>query len=55
MNLFLLVIVLFCRIVVRASVDIEKDKSLTACYTYTMSGTLSRQEHLKKGKYFTCK
>ncbi len=34
--------------------DIEKDKPLTACYTYTMAGTLSRQDHLKKGKYFTC-
>lgn len=46
---------LICRIIVRASVDIEKDSVLTAYYTYTMSGTLSRQEHLMKGKYFTCK
>lgn len=42
------------RIIVRASVDIEKDEMLTACYTYTMSGTSSRQDHLKKGKYFIC-
>ncbi|KAJ6640179.1 SET domain-containing protein SmydA-8, isoform A [Pseudolycoriella hygida] len=42
------------KIFVRASVNIEKDTPLTACYTFTMSGTLARQEHLRKGKYFTC-
>ncbi|XP_037025684.1 SET domain-containing protein SmydA-8-like [Bradysia coprophila] len=42
------------RITVRASVSIEKGEALTTCYTYTMAGTLSRQDHLNKGKYFTC-
>lgn len=44
-----------CRIIARASVDIEKGELVTTCYTHTLSGTLSRQDHLKKGKHFTCK
>lgn len=44
----------YVRIVVRSSAPIERGEMLCMTYTYTFSGTLARQEHLKEGKYFTC-
>lgn len=44
----------FLSIKVRSTVDIPKGEMLYATYTFTLTGTQSRQEHLKKGKYFTC-
>lgn len=39
---------------VRATVDIAAGAMLAASYTYTSSGTATRQEHLRAGKFFTC-
>lgn len=39
---------------VRSSVPIAKGDMLCTTYTYTLSGTRIRQEHLKEGKYFVC-
>lgn len=45
----------FYRVVVRATVDVEKGEMLNSCYTHTLEGTSARQYHLKYGKYFTCR
>lgn len=38
----------------RASTAIKKGETLYATYTYTLSGTADRQQHLLEGKYFQC-
>lgn len=43
------------RLVGRAAVDIKAGENLYSCYTFTSYGTVSRQTHLKEGKYFVCK
>jgi hypothetical protein len=40
---------------VRATTAIEKGSQLFSCYTYTLNGTLDRQQHLMEGKYFQCR
>jgi Zn finger protein HypA/HybF involved in hydrogenase expression len=39
---------------VRATTAISKGSQLYSCYTYTLSGTMDRQQHLMEGKYFQC-
>jgi hypothetical protein len=39
---------------VRATVPILKGSTLFATYTYSLSGTRNRQNHLMGGKYFQC-
>lgn len=36
-------------------VDLKEGQQLNHSYTYTLSGTRYRQEHLKSGKFFICK
>lgn len=43
-----------CRMHVRATTFIPKDSQLYSCYTYTLNGTIDRQQHLMEGKYFKC-
>lgn len=39
----------------RATMLIKKDSPLNACYTFTLSGSLERQQHLQQGKFFQCR
>ncbi|KAL7039688.1 hypothetical protein ACKWTF_000067 [Chironomus riparius] len=39
---------------VRATTAIPKGSQLYSCYTYTLNGTMDRQQHLMEGKYFQC-
>lgn len=39
----------------RVTVDVPKGGVLNTTYSHTLWGTSRRQEHLKKGKFFTCK
>lgn len=43
------------RIKLRTLVDVKKDEQLFVSYTFTLDGTAERQQHLKNGKYFTCR
>lgn len=47
--------VYFFRLEGRATVLIKKDSPLNACYTFTLNGTLDRQQHLQQGKFFQCR
>ncbi|CAD6999380.1 unnamed protein product [Ceratitis capitata] len=42
------------RIRLRAMCDLAEGQQLQHSYTYTLNGTVQRQEHLKTGKFFTC-
>ncbi|KAL7039689.1 hypothetical protein ACKWTF_000068 [Chironomus riparius] len=39
---------------VRSTIAISKGSQLYSCYTYTLNGTMDRQQHLMEGKYFQC-
>ncbi|XP_017059325.1 SET domain-containing protein SmydA-8 isoform X2 [Drosophila ficusphila] len=43
------------KIRLRAMVDLEEGQPLHHSYTYTLDGTSQRQNHLKQGKFFSCK
>lgn len=43
------------RMTCRAAIDVVKGGVLNTTYSYTLWGTLRRQEYLKRSKYFTCK
>lgn len=44
----------FSRMHIRATTEISKGSQLYSCYTYTLNGTMDRQQHLMEGKYFRC-
>lgn len=39
----------------RTTVPVKTGEMIYSCYTYTMNGTVKRQEHLKVGKFFDCR
>ena len=43
------------RLNVRATMSIPAGSQLYSCYTFTLSGTIDRQQHLMEGKYFKCR
>lgn len=51
----LLLIYIFHRLVLRTTINVKEGQELFTTYTYTLSGTRVRQDHLKKGKFFSCK
>lgn len=46
---------IYCRLVMRTTVNVKEGEQLYITYTYILSGTHVRQEVLKKGKFFSCK
>lgn len=45
----------FCRVTVRAAIDIPKGGQLYSSYTYSLWPTLVRREFLRESKFFECK
>lgn len=43
------------RIRLRAMKDLKAGQQLNHSYTFTLNGTAARQEHIKNGKFFTCR
>ncbi|XP_055638361.1 SET domain-containing protein SmydA-8-like [Toxorhynchites rutilus septentrionalis] len=43
------------RLIARTAIDVPEGEKLYTSYTYTLSGTSTRQQALKYGKYFSCR